>query len=199
MPKIVESPATGNAPSSALARHGFISFPGGGCRNSRVRLHRSNRAAWASAICARRTSARRFPQLVGRIHEYLEQGPSFYAARAAGRKVLPDDLRLMLLGTRKHLGTAVSQSREGDHIGDVRDFAYRRTAVFRGYQTGEVASFIATPAMLRRCSAAHGEGGGISLVCSSIAIQMEMLRTHPYLAEALYQPMPWSMLDQQRR
>jgi hypothetical protein len=42
------------------------------------------------------------------------------------------------------------------------------------------------------------KAGGTSLVCSSVAIHNEMARTRPDLAEALYQPMPWSMLEQQR-
>jgi hypothetical protein len=142
-----------------------------------------------------------FPKLAARVQDYLENGPGVFMIRGlpAG-KYATEDLRMMYWGLGKYLGTAVSQSREGDHIGDVRDLRIPPDSpFFRGYQTAGGGVFhcdtcdVAALFVLRTAKA-----GGISLVCSSIAIHNEMVRTHPELAEALYQPMPWSMLEQQR-
>ena len=143
----------------------------------------------------------RFPKLAAKVLEYLETGPGVFMIRGLPvTRYSSDDLRLLYWGLGKHLGTAVSQSREGDHIGDVRDLRIPPDSpFFRGYQTAGGGVFhcdtcdVAALFVLRTA-----KEGGVSLVCSSIAIHNEMLRTHPELCEALYQPMPWSMLAQQR-
>jgi hypothetical protein len=142
-----------------------------------------------------------FPKLAARVQDMLENGPGVFMIRGLPVNKYPtEEVRLMYWGLGKYLGTAVSQSREGDHIGDVRDLRIPKDSpFFRGYQTAGGGTFhcdtcdVAALFVLRTAKA-----GGISLVCSSIAIHNEILRTHPDLLEALYQPVPWSMLEQQR-
>jgi hypothetical protein len=143
-----------------------------------------------------------FPKLAARVQDYLENGPGVFMIRGLpSAATLPvADLRLMYWGLGKYLGTAVSQSREGDHIGDVRDLRIPPDSpFFRGYQTAGGGTFhcdtcdVAALFVLRTA-----KSGGISLVCSSIAIHNEIARTRPDLLEVLYQPFTWSMLDQER-
>jgi hypothetical protein len=142
-----------------------------------------------------------FPKLVQRVHEYLETGPGVFMIRGLPVDRHPvEDLRMMYWGLGKYLGTAMSQSAEGDHIGDVRDLRIPKDSPgYRGYQTSGGGVFhcdtcdVAALFVLRTAKA-----GGISLVASSVAIHNEILRTRPDLLEVLYQPFYWSMLRQER-
>jgi len=143
----------------------------------------------------------KFPALAARAHEYLEHGPGIFMIRGLPvEDYSTDELRAIYWGLGKYLGTAVSQSSEGDVIGDVRDLGIAKDSPrHRGYKTnrGErfhcdscdvAALFVLRPAMK----------GGVSLAASSIAIHNEILRIRPDLLEVLYQPFYWSMQQQER-
>jgi hypothetical protein len=110
-----------------------------------------------------------------------------------------DDLRLIYWGLGRHLGTAVSQSKDGDLLGDVRNFgADVFGAEGRGYKSKQQLSFhcdscdVVALMVLRVAMS-----GGISMIASSVAIHNELVRRRPDLAEALYEPVPWSWQGQE--
>ena len=143
----------------------------------------------------------RFPKLAAKVLDYLENGPGLFMIRGLPvHRHTTEDLRMMYWGLGKHLGTAVSQSAQGDHIGDVRDLRLPKDSPsYRGYQTSGGGVFhcdtcdVAALFVLKTA-----KSGGVSMVASSVAIHNEIARTRPDLLEVLYQPFYWSMLQQQR-
>lgn len=121
---------------------------------------------------------RRFPAVAEQTLRSLEEGPGIFMIRGfpVTRYTTPE-LRTIYWGLAKYLGTALSQSSEGDVIGDVRDLGIPKDSPrHRGYKTnhGErlhtdtcdvAALFVLRPAMK----------GGVSLAASSIAIHNEIL------------------------
>ena len=103
-------------------------------------------------------------------------------------------LRLIYWGIGKHLGTAVSQSRDGELLGDVRDVgADINTPTGRGYRSNQELIFHADSCdvvglMVLRTA----QSGGLSKVASSVAVQNEIARQRPDLLETLYEPFVWS-------
>ncbi len=101
-----------------------------------------------------------------------------------------DELRTIWWGVTLHLGTPVSQSWRGDLIGDVRDLGTGITGrVGRGYTSNVELGF--------HCDAAdvtglfvlrQGATGGVSRICSAVAVHNEIYRRRPDLLELLYQP-----------
>lgn len=105
-----------------------------------------------------------------------------------------DELRAIWWGIALHLGTAVSQSWRGDLIGDVRDLGTGITGrVGRGYTSNVELGF--------HCDASdvtglfvlrQGATGGVSRICSAVAVHNEILRRRPDLLALLYRPFPVS-------
>ena len=143
----------------------------------------------------------RFPKLAEKVRDYLETGPGLFMIRGLPVDRHPtQDLRLMYWGLGKHLGTAVSQSAQGDHIGDVRDLNIPDDSpTKRGYQSRGGGLFhcdtcdVAALFVLRT-----SKEGGVSMVASCVAIHNEIATKRPDLLEVLYQPFYWSMLRQER-
>src|SRR6185503_2607711 len=72
---------------------------------------------------------KRFPAIAGRAHEYLENGPGMFLIRGLPtERHSVEDMRLAYWGLSKYLGTAVTQSRKGDVLGDVRDLGVFNSA-----------------------------------------------------------------------
>ncbi len=111
-----------------------------------------------------------------------------------------DALRMMYWGIGLHLGTAVSQSKRGDFLGDVRDIGTDiNTREGRGYTSSAELRF--------HCDSADVTGllfvrtaksGGISRFVSSLAIHNEIARTRPDLLPILHRPFSWSWQGQER-
>lgn len=143
----------------------------------------------------------RFPAIAEKTLDYLENGPGIFMIRGlpVDRYTL-DELRVLYWGLGKYLGTAVSQSAEGDVIGDVRDLGIPKDSPrHRGYKTNRGERFhcdscdVAALLVLRPAMK-----GGVSLAASSIAIHNEIARTRPDILEVLYQPFYWSMQQMER-
>ncbi|HXQ52482.1 MAG TPA: TauD/TfdA family dioxygenase [Stellaceae bacterium] len=145
--------------------------------------------------------APRFAAIAGRALEALEHGPGTFMIRGFPiERYGIDDARAIYWGLGKHLGTAMSQSDEGDVLGDVRDIRVPPDSPrFRAYKTSGAAAFhtdscdVAALFVLRAA-----KSGGVSMVASSVAVHNEILRTRPDLLEALYRPFAWSMQGQER-
>jgi hypothetical protein len=98
--------------------------------------------------------------------------------------------RLAIWGIGTHLGTAVSQSRNGEFLGEVRDTGERLgTATSRGYRSNQHLRFHTD-----RCDVVAllcmrtAKSGGLSRVVSSVAIHNAMLERRPDLLEVLFRP-----------
>jgi hypothetical protein len=101
-----------------------------------------------------------------------------------------EDLRLILWGIGCHLGVAVSQSRMGEFLGEVRDLGVvLGRPDSRGYRTRQHLRFHTD-----RCDVVvllcvrTARSGGLSRVASSVAIHNAILARRPDLLEALYRP-----------
>ena len=143
----------------------------------------------------------RFAKHAERALDMLESGPGFFLMRGFPvERYSKADARAVYWGLGKYIGTAVSQSDEGDYLGDVRDIKMPGGSPrFRGYKTAGKLTFHcdtsdATGLFVLRAA----KSGGRSLVASSIAVHNEILRTRPDLLHVLYQPFAWSMQGQER-
>ena len=134
------------------------------------------------------------------VRDAIENGRGVVVLRGLSTEpYTKDELRLIYWGFGKHFGTAVSQSKDGDLLGDVRNFGVDiGSAEGRGYKSKQQLSFhcdscdVVALMVLR-----VAKTGGISMVASSLAIHNEMVRRRPDLVDALYEPVPWSWQGQE--
>lgn len=132
--------------------------------------------------------------------EQLENGIGMQLYRGVDTsRYTKDELRLIYWGFGLHLGTPVSQSMNGDVLGDVRNLNTDINGPQgRGYTTNlklnchtdscdVVGLFVLRPA----------KSGGLSRLASSVAVHNEMLRLRPDLLEVMYQPFYWSWQGQE--
>ncbi len=138
--------------------------------------------------------------LLARARDALEEGPGIYQFRGLGIAGLPkNDLRLLYWGLGKHMGTAVSQSKDGDLLGDVRNVGVDvNSPQGRGYKSNQRLSFHTDSCDVVGLFVLRvAREGGLSLLASSVAIHNEMARARPDLLEVLYQPFAWSWQTQE--
>lgn len=141
-----------------------------------------------------------FGKILAATLDELESGAGLKVLRGLPLDGLSkDDARLMYWGLGKHLGTAVSQSKDGDLLGDVRDFGSDITKPDgRGYKSRQQLSYhtdscdVVGLLVLR-----VAKSGGLSIIASSTAVHNEIARQRPDLLDALYQPFPWSWNGQE--
>jgi len=110
-----------------------------------------------------------------------------------------DELRLIYWGMGKHLGTARSQSRVGDLLGDVRNFGViTESAGGRGYQSNQRLNFHTDSCDVTGLFVLNvAKSGGLSKLASSVAVRNEIARRRPDLLDVLYQPFYWSWNKQE--
>jgi Taurine catabolism dioxygenase TauD, TfdA family len=140
-----------------------------------------------------------FPRIVERAHVQLENGPGMFLIRGFPTERYPAaDLRMIYWALGKYLGTAVTQSAEGDVLGDVRDLKVDLSGPKgRGYKTNAELEYhtdscdVVALFVLRTAKA-----GGRSMIASSVAAHNEVLKRRPDLLEVLYQPFTWSLQNQ---
>lgn len=141
-----------------------------------------------------------FDRIVKDVLERLEEGRGLVVLRGfPALNYDTDQLRRIFWGLGRHLGTAVSQSSNGDLLGDVKNFgADVNSSTGRGYMSKQALGFHTDTAdvvalMVLRAA----KSGGLSLICSSVAIRNEIARTRPDLLDVLYQPFYWSWKGQE--
>ncbi len=142
-----------------------------------------------------------FAQRLLHARDVLETGCGIFLFRGfpvADRSV--DDLRRLYWGIGRHVGTAVSQSKRSDMLGDVRDIGTDVSGrEGRGYTSNAELEFHTDSAdvsalfFLRTARA-----GGLSRFVSSVAIHNEIARRNPEFLEVLYRPYIWSRQGQER-
>jgi hypothetical protein len=138
--------------------------------------------------------------VVPEIHERLENGRGVVVLRGLpAERYSKAQLRLIFWALGLRLGTAVSQSRSGELMVDLCKFGgdalggasdshpWCRGLGFRTDCADVVASLV--------CRAA--KKGGLSVICSSLAIRDAVASIRPDLLEVLYQPFWWSWKGRQ--
>ena len=139
-------------------------------------------------------------KVLAHAREYLENGPGLFQLRGfPATEHDKADLRLIYWGIGKHMGTAVSQSSNGDILGDVRDMGVDiNSPKGRGYTSAQKLTYhtdscdVVGLFVLRTA-----RSGGLSMIASSVAIHNEIARIRPDLLEVLYQPFPFSWQGQE--
>jgi hypothetical protein len=111
-----------------------------------------------------------------------------------------DALRRLFWGIGRHVGTAISQSKRGDILGDVRDIGTDVSGrEGRGYTSRAELEFHTDSADVSALFFLRtAKSGGLSRFVSSLAIHNEIARTRPDLLEVLYRPYIWSRQGQER-
>ena len=143
-----------------------------------------------------------FDVLIPEILDRLENGRGVVVLRGLpALKYQKDELRLMYWGLGLHLGTAVSQSSKGDLLGDVKNFGSDvNSATGRGYMSKQGLGFHTdTSDVVALMVLRAARSGGVSMICSSVAIRNEIALTRPDLLEVLYQPFYWSWKGQEAK
>lgn len=133
--------------------------------------------------------------------EVLETGCGIYLFRGfpvQNRSV--DALRRLYWGIGRHIGTAVSQSKRGDILGDVRDIGTDVSGrEGRGYTSSAELEFHTDSADVSGLFFLKtARSGGLSRFVSSVAIHNEIARRHLNLLDVLYKPYIWSRQGQER-
>lgn len=134
--------------------------------------------------------------------QVLEENVGIYQFRGFEVEGLSkDDLRLIYWGLGKHMGTVVSQSSDGDLLGDVRDIGVDiMSPQGRGYKTNQKLSYHTDSCdVVGLFVMRAAKEGGLSLIASSVAIHNDIARNRPDLLEVLYQPFPWSWQTQEAK
>ena len=142
------------------------------------------------------TVAQRFAE----ARERLENGGGLQLFRGfPNERHDKDGLRLIYWGMGKHFGTARSQSRVGDLLGDVRNFGViTESAGGRGYQSNQRLNFHTDSCDVTGLFVLNvAKEGGLSKLASSVAVRNEIARRRPDLLEVLYQPFYWSWNKQE--
>ncbi len=144
--------------------------------------------------------APRFAALCERVRDMIENGPGIFLIRGfPAQRYDMSALRAIYWGMGKHLGTAVTQSSDGDLLGDVRDASFDvNSRTGRGYRSSQELKFHCdsadvTALFMLRTAMTGGESG----FATSVSIHNEMLRRAPELVEVMYQPFYWSLQGQE--
>ena len=138
--------------------------------------------------------------LFERILDELETGRGLYLLRGFPvQDFSKPDLRYMYVGFCRHLGTTMSQSSGGDHIGDVRNLNVDvNSPRGRAYTSNQRLTFHSDQAdVVGLLVLRTAKSGGLSKLASALAIRNEIARTRPDLLDVLHQPFCWSWQEQQ--
>lgn len=130
-----------------------------------------------------------FEGVLRRIRDELERGSGFAVLRGLsidGRD--EDDVRTLFWGLCTHLGIPLSQSRNGEFLGEVRDIGVKKgQADSRAYRTGgELRFHMDRCDVLGLLCVRDALSGGLSKAVSSAAVHNEVLRRRPDLMPVLY-------------
>ncbi len=134
-------------------------------------------------------------RLDGMLDE-IENGLGLYLFRGFPvDRYTTDELRFIFWGLGLYCGTAISQSKRGDLMGDVRNIGTPHDGTeFRGYTSNGELTYHSDAADVTALFCLHpAKAGGLSRIVSIPAVHNEMLKRHPDLAAALYEPCTWGL------
>ena len=124
----------------------------------------------------------------------IETGHGLYLFRGfPATNYTKDDLRRIFWGIGLYCGVAVSQSKRGDVLGDVRDIGTPPSGPkFRGYTSnGELTYHCDAADVTGLFCLQPAKNGGLSKVVSLSRIHNQIMKEHPNLITVLYQPFHW--------
>lgn len=202
MPAIVDSPADWRGPELAARSDWIHRLDGTEVEEIEASLaHALNAGTPLPEMTAENLPLPAFSARLKKARDELENGCGLFLFRGfpvAGR--CPDDLRRLYWGIGRHVGTAVSQSKRGDILGDVRDIGTDVSGrEGRGYTSRAELEFHTDSADVSALFVLRtAKSGGLSRFVSSVAIHNEIARTRPDLLEVLYRPYIWSRQGQER-
>jgi hypothetical protein len=152
-----------------------------GVKDRRLELHEVRRADFPLPNLSKR---------LARIATDLEKGRGFVLLRGLPVEKYSDpETRFIVWGVGAHLGIPLSQSKNGELLGEVRDLGVKLgTPTSRGYRTKEHLRFHTDlgDLVLLLC-VRKAKTGGLSRIVSSVAIQNEMQKRRPDLLKLLYE------------
>lgn len=104
------------------------------------------------------------------------------------------DAAIIYWAIGRHLGVACSNNPQGDLLGHVTDLGKtQKDPNSRGYQTREQLLFHCDQSSIVGLLCVRtAKAGGLSKICSSVAVYNELLRRDPESARALCEPLCWS-------
>ena len=111
-----------------------------------------------------------------------------------------DDLTLLYWGIGLHLGEPWAQNKHGHVLGDVTDQGKTiDDPTVRGNELGGIALDYHTDGsdLVGLLCLRTARTGGLSCVANAVAIHNQLVRDHPDLAAALYEPMPYDTRGEQ--
>lgn len=110
-----------------------------------------------------------------------------------------NELRAVYWGLCRHVGSAISQSKRGDVLGDVRDIGTDvKGPEGRGYTSREKLEFHTDSTDVTGLFCLKtAKSGGHSFAVSSVAVHKEIARRRPDLLDVLYAPFIWNRQGQQ--
>jgi hypothetical protein len=111
-----------------------------------------------------------------------------------------DDLTLVYWGIGLHLGAPWAQNKHGHVLGDVTDQGKTiDDPTVRGNELGGIALDYHTDGsdLVGLLCLRSARSGGLSCVANAVAIHNQLVREHPDLAAALYEPLPYDTRGEQ--
>jgi hypothetical protein len=147
-------------------------------------------------------------ELIGQVRNELETGCGLVKLTGLPvRRYHEDQLRKLYFGLGRNIGTAVYQNRRGELMRAIRDEGADVGKQYGQIDTAQMADgkpFLSSYARTLTNGALRfhtdrtdvvallcvnqAASGGVSTICSSVAVMNEMLRRRPDLARLLYQP-----------
>lgn len=134
------------------------------------------------------------------VRRELEHGRGFVILKGLNLGGLTEtEMRLLYWGICTHIGIPLSQSKNGEFIGEVRDIGVKTgQADSRAYRTGgELRFHMDRCDVLGLLCVRDAQSGGLSKAVSSAAVHNEVLKRRPELMETLYSPYHFSRQSEQ--
>lgn len=129
-----------------------------------------------------------------RMLDEIENGLGLFLFRGfPAEDYSKDDLRFIFWAIGLYCGTAVSQSKRGDVLGDVRDIGTPHDGpAFRGYTSNGKLTYHTDAADVTALFCLHAaKEGGLSRIVSTPAIHNQILTERPELLDPLYDVYHW--------
>jgi len=131
------------------------------------------------------------------VLDRLENDMGLFVLRGLpASKYTKPQMRMIYWGLGLHLGMAVSQSGKGDLLGDVKNFGNSinpTSTTGRGYMSRVNLGFHTDSADIVGLMVLQvAPKGGLSMICSSVAVRNEIARRRPDLLKVLYEDFCWS-------
>ena len=141
-----------------------------------------------------------FSELIDDVSDRLENGLGIVVLRGLpALQYSKEDLRMIYWGIGLYFGTGVSQSSQGDLLGDVMNFGSDvNRSTGRGYMSKQHLGFHTdTGDVVALTVLRAAKSGGLSLIVSQLAIRDEIAETWPDMLKVLYEPFYWSWKGQE--